>query len=88
MTIAYSDLELKRVSAAIVRANKLACWKNVCLVSSLTARMMLNRRGIASVMYLGARFKDAKSMEAHAWLKVGEVNITPPLTGFKVLYTG
>lgn len=78
---------LRAIAVAIHRANKLAYWKNVCFVSSCAARMMLSRRNIHSVMHFGLRFKDASSMEAHAWLTVGEHFITPPLSGYKELYT-
>ncbi len=47
------SLFLIEIRNAASRANKFAVWKNVCLVKSFTARFMLQRRGIASVMYLG-----------------------------------
>lgn len=68
---------LKDVRTAISRANKLAFWKNICIVNSFAARMMLQSRGIASVMHLGLRYKNSTNMEAHAWLMVGDINITP-----------
>lgn len=68
---------LQQIRRAIKRANKLAFWRNVCLVQSITARIMLNRRGISSQIYLGLRFEDGKKLAAHAWLKSGSLFITP-----------
>ncbi|MBP1638431.1 MAG: lasso peptide biosynthesis protein [Bacteroidetes bacterium] len=65
------------VRIAISRANKLACWKNRCLVSSFAARLMLERRGIGSVMYFGLLFNAKRKMQAHAWLMVDDVWVTP-----------
>ena len=68
---------LMNIRTAIARANILVFWKNVCLVNSFAARMMLQRRGIASIIHLGLRYKNSTNMEAHAWLMVGNTNITP-----------
>lgn len=77
---------LSKIKTAIQRADKLSIWKNKCLVRSLAARMMLRGRRISSVFHLGARFKDSQSMEAHAWLTVGEMYLTQPLPGFRELH--
>ena len=70
-------LELKKIRNAIRRANKLAFWKNICLVKSFAARFMLLRRGVHSKMYLGLEFKDSKELLAHAWLVSGDFQVTP-----------
>ncbi|WP_293054237.1 lasso peptide biosynthesis B2 protein [Paludibacter sp.] len=71
--------EAQAIGRAISRANKLAFWKNRCLVSSFAARFMLSRRNIASVLYLGLRFENDTQFKinAHAWLMVGDVFVTP-----------
>lgn len=69
--------ELIEIRKAIRRANKLAFWKNICLVKSVAARFMLQRRKIDSVMYLGLQFKDKKELIAHAWLIADDIQITP-----------
>lgn len=65
------------ISKAIRRANRLAFWKNICLVKSVAARFMLQRRKIGSVMYLGLQFKNKKELIAHAWLVSNDIQITP-----------
>ncbi|MDP4291706.1 MAG: lasso peptide biosynthesis B2 protein, partial [Bacteroidota bacterium] len=42
---------LTAVSIAVARANRVAFWKNVCLVKSFAARFMLERRNIVSTIY-------------------------------------
>jgi hypothetical protein len=78
-TVSVDLNEVQVIGRAISRANKLACWKNRCLVSSFAARFMLSRRNIASELYLGIRFEnDAQlKMNAHAWLMVGDFFVTP-----------
>lgn len=78
-TISVDLNEVQVIGRAISRANKLAFWKNRCLVSSFAARFMLSRRNIASVLYLGLRFENDThlKMNAHAWLMVGDVFVTP-----------
>ena len=83
-----NPLLLTEVRKAISRANKTAVWKNVCLVKSFAARFMLQRRGIASTMYLGLQVEEegAKKLHAHAWLISNDIIITPKLTGFKEIH--
>ncbi|GAT63210.1 lasso peptide biosynthesis B2 protein [Paludibacter jiangxiensis] len=81
--------EAQVIGRAISRANKLAFWKNRCLVSSFAARLMLSRRNIASVLYLGLRFENDTQlkMNAHAWLMVGELLVTPKGSdGYKEIF--
>lgn len=66
-----------KIGKSLQRANKLACWKNICLVKSVAARIMLSRRGIPSVFTLGLFFHDGTKLGAHAWVRSGEVFVTP-----------
>jgi hypothetical protein len=79
---------LTKIRDAVTRANRLAFWKNVCLVKSFAARLMLQRRNIGSVMYLGLQFRNEKELVAHAWLESAEMYITPKgRTDFKEIYS-
>jgi len=71
---------LTKIRDAVSRANQLAFWKNICLVKSFAARLMLQRRDIGSVMYLGLQMKGHRQLVAHAWLMVDGTTITPKLT--------
>ena len=50
-------------------------WRSDCVVQALAARRWLARGGIASNVCIGVR-KDARDLQAHAWLKVGERIVT------------
>lgn len=47
-----------------------------CLAQALTARAMLRRRGIGSIMRIGVSRPDANSLKAHAWLEAKGVEVT------------
>jgi len=83
------DLSLLiKIGKSLHRANKLAFWKNICLVKSVAARFMLSRRGIPSVFTLGLFFHDGMKLGAHAWVKSGEVIVTPRGdSNFKEIFT-
>jgi hypothetical protein len=61
---------VRAVRRAVRRASRRVPWRAECLVQALTARSMLERRGIASTLSLGVR-KTAGALEAHAWLEAG-----------------
>ncbi|HQR73111.1 MAG TPA: lasso peptide biosynthesis B2 protein [Sulfurovum sp.] len=66
------------IGKSIMRAATYTPWESACLVQSLTAQKMLQKRGISGVFYLGAA-KDEESkekMKAHAWSQCGETIIT------------
>lgn len=67
---------IKRVAWAVNIVSRKTPWESKCLVQALTAQRMLKRRKICSTLYLGVN-KDAKNtMNAHAWLRCGEVFVT------------
>jgi hypothetical protein len=86
---AEPDLKISRkISLALYRANKLAFWKNICLVKSVAARLMLKRRRIPSVLSLGLQFQDGNKLIAHAWIKSDDIFITPKGdSGFKEIFS-
>lgn len=81
--------EIRQIRNALSRANRLARWKNVCLVQSFAARWMLQRRRVGSVLSIGAMHDTQKKLIAHAWISVGNFEVIPrggnftPLTTFK-----
>ena len=47
----------------------------VCLHQSLTAQILLRRRGAPAVLYYGANPGDAKGLKAHAWVVCDGVDV-------------
>ena len=71
------------VSIAIGRAAGALPFEVVCLPRAIASRMMLARRGVASVLHFGAATGGEKPFEAHAWLDAAGVEVTGyPATGF------
>ena len=68
----------KMVGQVIMRASAYTPWESACLAQSLTAKKMLQKRGIPGVFYLGAmKDEEEKSkMKAHAWSQCGDTIIT------------
>jgi len=66
------------VGKVIEQAANNTPWESACLVQSLTAQRMLQKRGVSGVFYLGAK-KDGRGdgkMKAHAWTQCGDTVIT------------
>lgn len=67
---------IKEVAWAVNQASKYAPWESKCFVQALTAQNMLKRRKIYSTLYLGVAKKGTENINAHAWLRSGQVIIT------------
>ncbi len=46
-------------------------WESACLAQAIAAKLMLKRRGIKSLMYLGMKKEERGNFMAHAWLQSG-----------------
>lgn len=64
-----ADMKLLRnIKWAVRNSDKLALWKNRCLVQSITGRWMLHRRNVRTELFFGVNFNSNKKLVAHAWL--------------------
>jgi hypothetical protein len=77
---------LNLIKTAIQRSGPCSPWKNRCLVSSLAARSMLQRRKIGSQISLGVAKDDNGRVIAHAWLRAGKIEIVPKGGNYQELY--
>jgi len=67
---------IKLVMLSLSRAANLLPWKSRCLSQSIAAFVMLRRRGIPAVMFVGVKSLEDSSLLAHAWVHTGhEVTI-------------
>ena len=64
------------VGWAVTRAARHVPFKAVCLPQAMAARVMLKRRGVASVMHFGAAKGTDKPLDTHAWLDAAGVEVT------------
>lgn len=77
---------LKSIKNAVDRANQLAFWNNICLVQSITAHWMCQRRKIGSRLFIGVAHDENKKIIAHAWLKVNDFEMVTKGFDYKELY--
>ncbi|HKX07774.1 MAG TPA: lasso peptide biosynthesis B2 protein [Stellaceae bacterium] len=64
------------VRRALARVAQRLPWEASCLVRAIAGRMMLQRRGVPSILHLGARSGHQAELAAHAWLSCGDVHVT------------
>lgn len=71
------DMEMARkIGWAVTVAARTVPFKAVCLPQAMAAHQMLRKRGIFSIMHFGTAPGIALSLEAHAWLNAGEIEVT------------
>jgi len=66
----------EEIAWATTRAARHVPFKAVCLPQAMAARIMLRRRGVASVLHFGAAKGQDKPIDAHAWLDAAGVEVT------------
>jgi hypothetical protein len=59
------------VMLSLSRAANVLPWKSQCLSRSIAAFVMLRRRGIRAVMFVGVKSLEDSSLLAHAWVYTG-----------------
>ena len=64
------ERDITLVNQCISRAANALPWKSLCLSRSIAQFIMLRRRGIPAILFLGVRFSGHSSLEAHAWVKI------------------
>jgi Transglutaminase-like superfamily len=67
---AADDVE-RLVKLSLSRITSVLPWKTLCLSRSIAEFIMLRRRGIPAVMYMGVKFHQNSSLHAHAWVHTG-----------------
>jgi hypothetical protein len=66
----------ERVGWAVRAAARHVPFAAVCLPQAIAARMMLRRRGVASVLHFGVAKGTGEPFDAHAWLDAAGVEVT------------
>jgi len=61
------------VARAILTMSRHLPWESKCLVQAISGKMMLGRRQIPSTLYLGVAKEENGDLNAHAWLRAGDI---------------
>jgi len=69
-------LTIQKVKTAIHLCNRYTFWKTECYTQSLTAKILLRRRNIDSILFIGFQKDENGKYKGHAWLKVHEIFVT------------
>lgn len=67
-TLKTQTVQVLAIGEAIGVAARHVPWRAVCLQQAVTAKVMLNRRGLSSEFHLGVQLDDKGAIMAHAWL--------------------
>ena len=65
-----------RVQQAVTRVDRYVPWGTECYTQALTAKLMLRKRNVCTVLVVGFRKDEAGEIQGHAWLKIGPYYIT------------
>ncbi len=68
--------QIHRVTWAIRRISCHTPWRSNCLAKAIAGRYMLSRRRVASTIYFGMVKNSEGELNAHAWLKSGNMILT------------
>ena len=72
---------IRECQLAVNRAENYHFLRGNCLLRSLTLQTLLRARGVDSQLRFGVRTDSAKSLEAHAWLEVGDLALGRSVPG-------
>ncbi|MBI1202388.1 MAG: lasso peptide biosynthesis B2 protein [Rhodopseudomonas sp.] len=61
---------------AVTRAARHVPFAAVCLPQAMAARVMLKRRGVASILHFGAAKAKDQTLDTHAWLDAAGIEVT------------
>jgi hypothetical protein len=64
--------QVLQIKTALTRCRHLV-WARKCLVESVAAKRMLNRRQIPATLYMGVAKNEKGKLIAHAWIRSGDI---------------
>jgi hypothetical protein len=83
----YPDqAELYNIRWSLIKADRLAFWKNRCLVQCIAGKWMLERRGGNATISFGVKHDSKGRVTAHAWLTAGDFQIIERGSDYHELY--
>jgi len=67
---------IAQVQLAVARVHRYVPWNTECYTQALTAKYLLKKQGIASLLSIGFKKDDGGEINGHAWLTINEWVIT------------
>jgi hypothetical protein len=69
-------LMISRVQLAVARVDRYVPWNTECYTQALTAKYLLKRRGISTLLTIGFKKDESGQVQGHAWLTINEWLVT------------
>jgi len=69
-------ISIAQVQLAVARVHRYVPWNTECYTQALTAKYLLKKLGIASLLSIGFKKDDKDAINGHAWLTINEWVIT------------
>jgi hypothetical protein len=77
LELSPSQLNLiSRIQLAVARVHRYVPWNTECYTQALTAKYLLNQRGIPSILTIGFKKDQNGEVQGHAWLTINEWVVT------------
>ena len=70
------DERIQQVRWAAYAVRRWAPWETKCFDQALMAKQILNEYGLPCTLYMGVRPGAGGQLEAHAWLRCGDVYVS------------
>lgn len=67
---------ISRVQLAVARVHRYVPWNTECYTQALTAKYLLQKRGIPSLLTIGFKKDEIGEVQGHAWLTINEWVVT------------
>lgn len=65
-----------RIRRTVAAVSRYTPWDSNCLAQALAAHQILRRHHVSAQLYVGVAKHEAQSLEAHAWLRCGDLFVT------------
>jgi len=69
-------VSIAKVQLAVARVHRYVPWNTECYTQALTAKYLLKKEGIASLLTIGFKKDDRDAINGHAWLTINEWVVT------------
>ena len=67
---------ISRVQLAVARVHRYVPWNTECYTQALTAKCLLQQRGVPSLLTIGFKKDESGEVQGHAWLTINEWIVT------------
>ena len=67
---------ISRVQLAVARVHRYVPWNTECYTQALTAKYLLQQRGVHSLLTIGFKKDESGEVQGHAWLTINEWVVT------------